>query len=335
MEIQAETETGGDRLSVDSSDSGDSLGSIEQQRVDTEYKPQSLKGTVGCEPNATIYHVLAGLLVGCLFIYFIEQKVDINRLDGWTIGQGHVFWLLVLPTSITAYVISGAMRWTSRQTTLFICSLAVGIVLTIFGMPSWQSRPLALSSSAGTELARKHGWLAKNLLKFEVEHGSLCDTARIWIDHQTEVTYSLCADKPSYVQVTTMLSADVNREVVAQFEIEQPFAATVLSERLFGCQFDIFNGVDVVRRQYNWWTPIPGNYYPAISHVSLLTNPRGDRHRSGFFTLHSRQAMGATCIKHNTIETMLHRSMSGNDFRGLVDPMVDNVPATITQFLDL
>ncbi|KAJ1807400.1 Alpha-mannosidase 2x, partial [Coemansia sp. RSA 2599] len=268
-------------------------------------------------------------------MYLIEQVADIDRLDGWTVGQGHVFWLLVLPTFIAAYMVSGTMRWTGRQTVLFICALAVGIVLIIFGLPDWQSRPLATASSSsvrGLEQTRQHGWSARKLMALETEHGALCDSASIWINHQTRVTYSLCADKPSLVQITTSLGVDVNREVVAQFEIEQPKS---LGERLFGCEFDIFNGVDVVRRRYSRWTPIPGNYYPATSHVSLASaGGRGDRRHRGF-TLHSRQAMGVTCIRPNTIETMLHRSMSGNDFRGLRDPMVDDVPATITQFLDL
>ncbi|KAJ2706316.1 mannosyl-oligosaccharide 1,3-1,6-alpha-mannosidase activity protein [Coemansia sp. IMI 203386] len=334
--LMAETIDGDTRMSADSSYSGMSLGTVEQQqqqqRDNCEYKPQHEHGGSAANNNPqAVFHAMAGSAVGCLFMYFIGQVTDIARLDKWSVGQGHVFWQLVLPSFTSAYVVSGTMRWTARQTVLFICALAAGVVLTIFGLPSWQSRPLAATTISGQGQMREQTWSAKPLMVLVVEHGNLCDSARIWIDHQTEVTYSVCADKPTLVQVTTSLSADVNREVVAQFEIEQPVS---LGQRLFGCEFDIFNGVDVVRRRYSRWTPIPGNYYPAISHVALASASGIHRH-SGHLTLHSRQAMGVTCIRPNTIETMLHRSMSGNDFRGLVEPMVDPVPATITQFIDL
>ncbi|KAJ1958823.1 hypothetical protein GGI12_004646, partial [Dipsacomyces acuminosporus] len=279
-----------------------------------------------------------GTLVGLVFTYYIEQVADTDMLTSWTVGD-NVVLRLILPSFLIGYAVAGSLRWSARRCVLFVYGASLAIALVLFCIPTWQSRPL-LTSSAPAE-HNQHNAVSRSKLAFNVEHGYLCDSAHIYVNSDTKITYKLCADKEPLLQVTTTLKAAVNREVVAQFEIEQP---QVLSEVLGGCSFDMFNGVDVVRRRYSRWTPIPGNYYPSLSHIALPAprsgNTRSSRsdestYASALLTLHSRQPMGATCIRVNTLEVLLHRSMSGNDYRGLLEPMVDNIPAAVTHFLDL
>ncbi|KAI8323178.1 hypothetical protein GQ54DRAFT_116086 [Martensiomyces pterosporus] len=275
-----------------------------------------------------------GASVGLAFTYFAEQVADIDMLTGWTVGDG-VALRLAVPSFLAGYALAGGLRWSARRCALFVYGVSLSIALALFCLPTWQSRPL-FDSSPRTE----HG---RRLMSFSLERGPLCDSAHISVNEDTRVTYKLCADKEPLIQVTTTLTAAVNREVVAQFEVEQP---RVLADVLGGCSFDMFNGVDVVRRRYSRWTPIPGNYYPSLSHVALpaldagnsssgWASVRESRYARERLALHSRQPMGATCIRANTLEVMLHRSMSGNDYRGLHEPMVDDVPAAVTHFIDL
>ncbi|KAJ1947156.1 mannosyl-oligosaccharide 1,3-1,6-alpha-mannosidase activity protein, partial [Linderina macrospora] len=246
---------------------------------------------------------LLGGIVGLWFTHFAEQSANIDLLTRWTQGQG-IVWLIV-PGFAVGYVAAGTLRWTVRHSMLFIYGVSLATFLTMFFLPGWQSRNLPTEP-----------------LEFELQRGHVCDTARVQVNEHTSVAYKLCLDNLPLVQTTVTLTAESDREVVAQFELDQP--SPPLAD-LLGCRFELYDGVDVVKRRYNRFTPIPGNYYPAISHVSL----------PGRITLHSRQPMGVTCPRANIIEAAMHRSMTGNDYRGMGVPLIDKTPAAITHFIDL
>ncbi|KAJ2732210.1 mannosyl-oligosaccharide 1,3-1,6-alpha-mannosidase activity protein [Coemansia sp. BCRC 34962] len=246
--------------------------------------------------------VLAGDLCGMTFTYYVAQVADIEMLTAWTVGKGLVGLRLAVPVFLSAYAVAGALRWPARRCVLYIYGVTAGIVLALFWAPTWQSRPIA----------------PVNRL-FTIRSGSVCDTAQIHLGTAL-VTYRLCADRPGLLQVTTTAAPARDREVVAQYELDQPGWAGA------SCSFDIFNGVDLVRRQYSRWTPVPGNYYPAVSHVSLADRP---------LALHLRHATGATCVRRNTLEVLVRRDMSANDYRGLIEPISDVVPVAATHFIDV
>ncbi|KAJ2742142.1 Alpha-mannosidase 2 [Coemansia sp. BCRC 34301] len=250
---------------------------------------------------------VAGTACGVAFTYYVAQVADAAMLAAWTVGRAMVGLRLALPAFLTAYVVAGVLRWPMRRCVLCIYGVAAGVVLALFYAPTWQSRPILPPSDA----------------LFDVRLGTVCDSASIAIG-SARVTYRLCVDRPKLLQVTTTVAADRDREVMAHYELSDGASRRSLWPK--ECAFDIFNGVDVVRRTYSRWTPVPGNYYPAISHVALADRP---------LTLHLRHSTGATCIKKDTLEVMLHRHMSANDYRGLIDPISDPAPVAATHFIDL
>ncbi|ORX67622.1 hypothetical protein DL89DRAFT_47974 [Linderina pennispora] len=267
---------------------------------------RSDEGTVEPEdpPKGRLVRALPmalGGVLGLWFTYFAAQVCSISLLTQWTQGE-RLVWL-VAPAFLVGYLLAGVQRWQIRQCILCIYGVALATVLAMFLRPAWHSRPLA----------------AQNL-EFELHRGKLCDTAYVQVDERTRLSYRLCGDSPM-LQSTAVLTAKDNREVIAQFELQ---GAGPLDD-LLGCRFETYDGVDVVMRRYRRFAPIPGNYYPAVSHVGL----------PGRLALHARQAMGVTCPSPNTLETMLHRSMTGNDFRGMSVPLTDHTPAAVSHFLDL
>ncbi|KAJ2766582.1 Alpha-mannosidase 2x, partial [Coemansia nantahalensis] len=128
------------------------------------------------------------------------------------------------------------------------------------------------------------------------------------------VEYALCADAPGQLQIRSHVLAPPDREVVARFT-EAGEAARELA---------IYDGAGVRRRRAGRWTPVPGTFYPAPSHVAL-----------GRLVVHARQPMGASCIAPGVLELMMHRSMTANDYRGLLQPLTDRTPVTVTHLLDL
>ncbi|KAJ2116796.1 Alpha-mannosidase 2 [Coemansia sp. RSA 922] len=246
--------------------------------------------------------IVAGSLCGVTFTYYVAQVADVEMLTAWTVGEGLIGLRLAIPVFLSAYALAGALRWPTRRCVLYVYGVTAGVVLTLFWAPTWQSRPIEPVSSL-----------------FSIRSGSVCDSAQIHLGTAL-VTYRLCTDQPGLLQVTTAMAAAQDREVVAQYELEQPgwYGSS--------CSFDIFNGVDVVRRQYSRWTPVPGNYYPAVSHVSLAHGP---------LALHLRHATGATCIRRNTLEVMVRRDMSANDYRGLIEPISDSGPVAAPHFIDV
>ncbi|KAJ1991195.1 mannosyl-oligosaccharide 1,3-1,6-alpha-mannosidase activity protein [Coemansia spiralis] len=310
------------------------LGEVESRPVDEDFSFASRSANtsfggrvwwaLAAKLGGLVSPICIGGLTGLLFTYYVEQLADIDRLNKWTRGEGAIL-ALVVPSFIFGYLLSGVLRWPGRRCVLFTYGVAAAVVLTMFGLPVWHSRPLHTSASHGAGMLPGSGRLS-----FDVQTGPVCDVARVQVSNNAKVTYKLCADKTHLVQVTANVVAEVDREIVGQFELASKVPEGHTGSGWSGeCEFDMFNGVDVVRRRYSRWTPIPGNYYPAVSHIALAGK------RGGGLALHSLQAMGATCIRRNTLEVGLHRSLSANDFRGLSAPMVDSVEAAVVHFVDL
>ncbi|KAJ2553924.1 mannosyl-oligosaccharide 1,3-1,6-alpha-mannosidase activity protein, partial [Coemansia sp. RSA 1933] len=249
-----------------------------------------------------------GAMGGLALVYYVEQVASIDTLDRWAGGSLTAPAGLAVFSFIVGYVVSVSLGARARLCVLFVYGVAAAIVMVLFGVPTWQSRPLALEPTGGFRLD---------------VGGPVCDSATVDITADASVTYRLCTGRANMVEVTAHVRAAVDREVVAHFALN---GGGAVPRVLRSCEFDMFDGVGVARRRYSRWTPVPGNYYPAVSHVALA---------SGGLQLHSRQATGATCIAADTLEVGIHRSLSANDFRGLNDPLVDNTEATVTHYIDV
>ncbi|KAJ1735468.1 mannosyl-oligosaccharide 1,3-1,6-alpha-mannosidase activity protein [Coemansia biformis] len=255
---------------------------------------RGLVGRGGAAPVAAAT-AAGGCVVGVAFVYYAAQVASVDRLNDWTRGQGLA--TLVPPVFACAYVASGAFRWRLSSSALLAHGVAAGVALALLLGRTWQSRPVATAP-----------------LFFGVEHGAVCDRVRAHVAVGIEVEFMLCADAPDQLQVVSRIQAPADREIVGRFS-EAGETARELA---------IFDGVSVRRRSAGRWTPIPGTFYPAPSHVAL-----------GRLVVHARQTMGASCIAAGTLELMMHRSMTANDFRGLLQPLTDNTPAVVAHIVDL
>ncbi|KAJ1665195.1 mannosyl-oligosaccharide 1,3-1,6-alpha-mannosidase activity protein [Coemansia sp. RSA 1813] len=254
--------------------------------------------------------IALGAAVGFALAYFVEQVASVATLNRWAGGDVVSSAGLAVAAFAIGYAVSVALGARTRLCILFVYGVAAAIIAVLFGVPAWQSRPLALEGG-------------HRMSGFRIEAGGpVCDTATVDVTDSASVTYRLCTGRSHMVEVTARVRPEVDRDVVAHFELASGGAMRSMAKQ---CAFDVFDGVGVTRRKYSRWTPVPGNYYPAVSHVALA---------SGDLTLHSRQATGATCIAANTLEVGMHRSMSGNDFRGLDEPVIDDSMASITHFVD-
>ncbi|KAJ2764550.1 hypothetical protein IWQ56_004440, partial [Coemansia nantahalensis] len=237
-----------------------------------------------------------GGAVGAAFVYYAAQAASVDRLNDWTRGRG--LPALVCPVFACAYVAAGVFRWRLGTSAAMAHGVAAGVGLALLLGRTWQSRPLA----------------AADRLVLSVHRGTLCDRVQAHVAAGIAVEYALCADAPGQLQIRSHVLAPPDREVVARFT-EAGEAARELA---------IYDGAGVRRRRAGRWTPVPGTFYPAPSHVAL-----------GRLVVHARQPMGASCIAPGVLELMMHRSMTANDYRGLLQPLTDRTPVTVTHLLDL
>ncbi|KAJ2883402.1 hypothetical protein IWW38_005549, partial [Coemansia aciculifera] len=138
---------------------------------------------------------LAGTVCGVAFTYYVAQVADVAMLTEWTVGRGLVVLRLVLPPFASAYAVAALLRWTPRRCVLCVYGLAAGVIWALFWVPTWQSRPIHPASAL-----------------FDIRHGTVCDTATITAG-TARITYRLCADHPTLLQVSTAVAAGHNREV--------------------------------------------------------------------------------------------------------------------------
>ncbi|KAJ2162818.1 Alpha-mannosidase 2 [Coemansia sp. RSA 552] len=257
--------------------------------------PQIVAADVWNRSAALAAATAGGGAAGSLLVYYAAQIATVDRLNSWTRGDGLA--LLVLPAFASAYVVGGALRWGKAPAAMCAQGVALGVALSLLLARNWQSRELTADK-----------------LEFTTEHGSLCDRVRAHVSGGTTVEYVLCEDSPEQLQVATFAYAPADREIVARFA--DPHGR--------GSGLDIYDGMRMRHQHSSRWKPIPGTYYPAPSYV-----------RVGDISVHARQPMGASCIGSGTLELMLHRNMTANDYRGMREPLIDREPALITHLLDL
>ncbi|KAJ2082700.1 mannosyl-oligosaccharide 1,3-1,6-alpha-mannosidase activity protein [Coemansia sp. RSA 988] len=236
-----------------------------------------------------------GTVVGVAFAWYVVQIAAAERLNAWTLGNGVA--LLVAPTFACAYLAAGVLRWSKRAAAVFAQGVALGIALTLLLGASWQSRPLATGP-----------------LTLTVERDALCDYARAEVAPGISAEYRLCADAPDLLHVVTRVVAPLDREIVARFAEEGSRASAL----------ELFDGVRMRRRSVSRFMPIPGRLHP-VPYLAAL----------GPLTIHVRQPTGVAWIAPGTMELLVHRSLSANDFRGLHTPLVDNTPVIATHIIDL
>ncbi|KAJ2788458.1 LYR motif-containing protein 4, partial [Coemansia guatemalensis] len=217
------------------------------------------------------------------------------RLDAWTRGNGVA--LLAVPVFGCAYVAAGVLRWPARVAAAFAQGVALGMALALLLGATWQSRPLAAAP-----------------LTLAFERDALCDYARANVTQGISVEYRLCADAPDLLRVTARVVSPLDREIVARFGEEGSRASTL----------ELFDGVRMRRRRVGWFTPLPGRFRAAPYLAAL-----------GPLAVHLRQPTGVAWVAPGTMELMVHRSLSANDFRGLRIPLVDRTPVLATHIVDL
>ncbi|KAJ2860324.1 hypothetical protein GGI22_002741, partial [Coemansia erecta] len=273
----------------------------------------ALRRTETPRRRSPLLAVSLGAAAGLALTYYIEQVASIAALDRLAGGSAAAAAILAAFAFGAGYcVAAAALGANARLCVLFVYGVAAAVVAVLFGAPAWQSRPLA----------REGG---RAMAGFRVSAGGpVCDTASVAVADNASVMYRLCTGRAHVIEVAAHVRPAVDREVVAHFALDGDGGGGYAGA-MRPCAFDMFDGVGAARRWYSRWTPVPGNYYPAVSHVALA---------SGDLALHSRQATGATCIAAGTLEVGMHRSMSGNDFRGLDVPLIDSSIATVTHFVD-
>ncbi|KAJ2779960.1 mannosyl-oligosaccharide 1,3-1,6-alpha-mannosidase activity protein [Coemansia javaensis] len=233
---------------------------------------------------------------GAAFVWYAAQRAPVERLDAWARGRGLA--AVAAPAFAGAYGAAGLLRWRAGTGAAAAHGLAAGVALALLLGREWQSRPLAAAP-----------------LDLRVERGALCDRAHAAVGASgSRIEFRLCADAPDLLHVRALVRPLPDREIVARLaDAREPSG-----------ELAVFDGAAVRRRAAGRWTPVPGAFFAAPSHVAL-----------GRLVVHARQPMGAASLAPGRLELLLHRSMSGNDFRGLARPLDDAVPAVVTHLLDL
>ncbi|KAJ2004132.1 mannosyl-oligosaccharide 1,3-1,6-alpha-mannosidase activity protein [Coemansia thaxteri] len=269
---------------------------------------QTAVQTAGAARCSVLAPPALGAAAGVAFTYYVAQCADIERLVAWTVGGGGVALRLCAPTAACAYALAAALRWRPHASARFVGAAAVATAAALLLAPTWQSRALAPDAEVHMRL------------------GAVCDAAAVRVGSAARVTFRLCADRPALVQVTTAAAAARNRELVAHFTAadDAPWWRHVGAAR----RFAVFDGVALAARRFRRAVPVPGNYAPAPALAALLAPAPP-------LALLLRQATGATCVARNTLELLVHRRMTANDFRGLVQPLDDAAPAAATLFIDV
>ncbi|KAJ1932821.1 hypothetical protein GGF37_006932, partial [Kickxella alabastrina] len=151
----------GPGLRGDSEDSGRSLvGVAEEEEEKAKERPRDRSSSIG---SNGISALALGLATGLLFTYAVAQKASIDLLTEWTTGAPSLVWLAI-PAFLYAHMLSSTLRWPPGTASLFIAAAALATALALFRFPTWQSRPLHRAADPP--------------MRFTVDHGVLCDTAR-------------------------------------------------------------------------------------------------------------------------------------------------------------
>ncbi|KAJ2850712.1 hypothetical protein IWW36_001681 [Coemansia brasiliensis] len=249
-------------------------------------------------PRVMSGRALSAALIGCAQgvagVYYAAQMASVERLNAWTQGQGVA--LLIAPVGAVAFVQGGALRWGVRAAAAGATGLLAGTALALLLGQPWQSR--ALTSHA---------------LRFQVEHGSVCDRAYAQVSDFAAVEMQLCADTPQMLQMALTLQAPSDRELVLR--VSHGRSRTL----------HLFDGVAERTRKSGWWMPVPGAFYPAPLMARLGSQ----------LVVHMRQPVGAASVQQGCLDLLVHRNMSANDFRGLRLPLADSHAAGPAFLLDL
>ncbi|KAJ2341586.1 hypothetical protein GGF43_006136, partial [Coemansia sp. RSA 2618] len=241
----------------------------------------------------TVFAAAVGAIAGAAFVYYAAQVASVDRLNDWTRGRGVV--VLAAPVLGSAYVVGRLLRWRRRRACVCVLAAAFGVFLALVLGRTWQSRALT-----------------PQRVRFTVEHNNVCSIARAHVSDAVSVEYRLCADSPRLLQVSALVRAPDNREIIARLEHGG------------GRTLELFDGVSIRRRSSSMWTPVPGTFFPA----PLLA-------RLGALSVHVRQPVGVSSLKRGMMDVLVHRSMTANDFRGLKTPLIDKHPAHVTLFVDI
>ncbi|KAJ2669462.1 hypothetical protein IWW42_004586 [Coemansia sp. RSA 1085] len=248
-------------------------------------------------PRVISVGTLGATLIGCAqgvaAVYYAAQMASAELLNAWTRGQSVL--LLFAPVSAVAFVQGGMLRWGMRAATGAAVGALAGTALALLLGQSWQSRALT-----------------PHMLRFQVEHGNVCDKAYALASEFAALEMQLCADTPHMLHMATTLRAPSDRELVMR--VSHGWSRTL----------HLFDGTVERRRKSGWWIPVPGAFYPAPQMVRL-----------GSLTVHARQPVGAASVQQGALDLLVHRNMSANDFRGLQKPLADSHAARPAFLLDL
>ncbi|KAJ2815622.1 hypothetical protein IWW50_006770, partial [Coemansia erecta] len=145
----------------------------------------------------TVFAAAVGAIAGAALVYYAAQVASVDRLNDWTRGRGVV--VLAAPVLGSAYVVGRLLRWRRRRACVCVLAAAFGVFLALVLGRTWQSRALT-----------------PQRVRFTVEHNNVCSIARAHVSDAVSVEYRLCADSPRLLQVSALVRAPDNREIIAR-----------------------------------------------------------------------------------------------------------------------
>ncbi|OLY85672.1 Alpha-mannosidase 2 [Smittium mucronatum] len=206
---------------------------------------------------------------------------------------------------------------TNRFLTRFMYGMFFGIFFGLFFYPEFHSRttiPNGFSTKLNT------GNLQTSLTIF-------------YKDSKTTILMSAIPnDKHNnpIIKVVTTLSGGKNKEYLVRFtrindgNTKAGETLKLFTPNIFKPNHEFFIDDNPKPYKYDIWTSIPGNYHPLLHKIS--TKGLG---------IQVKQAMAASCITHNSVEFIVHRSFLQNDLRGLWGTLKDYTRVSVSHYLDL
>eukprot|EP00003_Mantamonas_plastica_P005509 TRINITY_DN1441_c1_g2_i4.p1 TRINITY_DN1441_c1_g2~~TRINITY_DN1441_c1_g2_i4.p1 ORF type:complete len:1388 (-),score=486.72 TRINITY_DN1441_c1_g2_i4:112-4029(-) len=123
-------------------------------------------------------------------------------------------------------------------------------------------------------------------------------------------------DMAYVMDVRNDVTVDVNRELVTRYSTSLQTANKFFTD----------NGLEMRPREYSQQRPQPSNFYPSLSTVYIEDSAKR-------LTILTTQPQGVSSAGSGQVETMIHRSLSRDDGRGLGEAMMDHATSTVFQWL--
>ncbi|KAL6071637.1 Alpha-mannosidase 2, variant 2 [Balamuthia mandrillaris] len=154
------------------------------------------------------------------------------------------------------------------------------------------------------------------------------ETTQSFSDTKAQLRVRRYLNDASQLELYPIAHANPGEELVLRFSFSSSSRFDTLRT---------FNGMFHVRRpSFLHFRGIPGNYYPLLSEVEVVSSSAfGDEGRIGRIALMSRQSLGVALLERDELEVMLHRHPLHDDQKGLKEPVLDDSTVGIPLLLSL